>query len=90
METKSTIIFVTGGVRSGKSSFAESLAIEYARKEKVALHYIATAVNTDTEMQERIAKHQQIRKTQKVKWNSHEQANWQKFFPNRMFFCSIA
>ncbi|SLL35362.1 Adenosylcobinamide kinase [Mycobacteroides abscessus subsp. abscessus] len=74
METKSSIIFVTGGVRSGKSSFAESLAIEYARKEKADLHYIATAVNTDTEMQERIAKHQQIRKTQKVKWNSHEQA----------------
>lgn len=74
METKSSIIFVTGGVRSGKSSFAESLAIEYAKKEKADLHYIATAVNTDGEMQVRIARHQQIRKMQKVKWNSHEQS----------------
>lgn len=74
METKSSIIFVTGGVRSGKSSFAERLAIEYAENEKAELHYIATAVHSDTEMQERIARHQQRRKKQKVKWNSHEQA----------------
>ncbi|WP_312094759.1 bifunctional adenosylcobinamide kinase/adenosylcobinamide-phosphate guanylyltransferase [Niallia sp.] len=74
MEANSSIIFVTGGVRSGKSSFAERLAIEYARKASAELHYIATAVNTDAEMQARIARHQRIRKTQKVKWNSHEQS----------------
>lgn len=74
METSSSIIFVTGGVRSGKSSFAESLAIEYARKERGDLYYIATSLNTDAEMQERIARHQQIRKMHKVKWKSMEQS----------------
>jgi len=74
METSSSIIFVTGGVRSGKSSFAESLAIEYARKERGDLYYIATSLNTDAEMQERIERHQQIRKMHKEKWKSMEQS----------------
>ncbi|MEM5594860.1 bifunctional adenosylcobinamide kinase/adenosylcobinamide-phosphate guanylyltransferase [Niallia circulans] len=72
METKSSIIFVTGGVRSGKSSLAERLAIKYAQDERAELHYIATAVITDAEMEERIIRHQQNREAQKVKWNSYE------------------
>lgn len=48
-----SIIMVTGGVRSGKSAFAEQLAQE--KSESVL--YIATGVNTDNEMEERIALH---------------------------------
>ena len=74
METRSSIIFVTGGVRSGKSSFAERLAIKYAQDERAELHYIATAVITDAEMQARIINHQQNRMAHKVKWNSYEKS----------------
>jgi adenosylcobinamide kinase / adenosylcobinamide-phosphate guanylyltransferase len=47
-------IFVTGGARSGKSTFAERLATECG--EPVA--YVATATVTDDEMAERIRLHQ--------------------------------
>jgi adenosylcobinamide kinase/adenosylcobinamide-phosphate guanylyltransferase len=47
---------ITGGARSGKSSFAENLALNY---NKIA--YIATALPSDDEMQSRILKHQQDR-----------------------------
>ena len=50
------LIFLTGGVRSGKSDHAERMA---ARYEDVA--YIATAISTDAEMRRRIDKHQQRR-----------------------------
>jgi adenosylcobinamide kinase / adenosylcobinamide-phosphate guanylyltransferase len=48
------IIFVTGGVRSGKSLFAEQLAKERG----TSVLYVATGVNTDPEMGERIKLHQ--------------------------------
>ena len=50
------IILVTGGVRSGKSSFAEKLMLD---KENVV--YIATSPRLDSEMDERIKNHQQRR-----------------------------
>ena len=40
------IILVTGGARSGKSSFAEQYAMTYGKK----ISYIATAQIYDTEM----------------------------------------
>jgi adenosylcobinamide kinase / adenosylcobinamide-phosphate guanylyltransferase len=49
-------IMVTGGVRSGKSKFAEDLV---ARSEKVL--YVATGTAWDDEMQDRIAAHQERR-----------------------------
>lgn len=49
---KSRITLVTGGVRSGKSHYAEALA----RKEERVL-YIATALAFDDEMRERIRLH---------------------------------
>lgn len=48
---------VTGGARSGKSRFAEDLAL----KQGAPLLYIATAGCGDREMTERIASHQQRR-----------------------------
>ena len=50
------LIYITGGARSGKSSFAEQQA---ARYKKVA--YIATAKCTDQEMAVRINRHRQQR-----------------------------
>jgi adenosylcobinamide kinase / adenosylcobinamide-phosphate guanylyltransferase len=56
-----SLIFITGGVRSGKSSFAEKMAIELAMNKGGQLNYLATGVASDQEMRERIAKHQQDR-----------------------------
>lgn len=67
------LIFVTGGVRSGKSSWAEKYVIDRSQHEK-HIHYIATAVQTDEEMKKRISNHQQRRKESPVKWFTWEQS----------------
>ena len=64
------LIFVTGGVRSGKSSFAEKLAIE--RSQANRLNYIATSMQTDKEMIERIHRHQERRDASNVVWVTWE------------------
>jgi adenosylcobinamide kinase/adenosylcobinamide-phosphate guanylyltransferase len=46
-------VFVLGGARSGKSRFAEALAVECGEP----VLYVATATVTDVEMAERIARH---------------------------------
>ncbi|HHY59019.1 MAG TPA: bifunctional adenosylcobinamide kinase/adenosylcobinamide-phosphate guanylyltransferase [Clostridia bacterium] len=51
------LIFVTGGCRSGKSEFAEQLAL--ASPDPV--YYLATGVVTDEEMQERVRQHRERR-----------------------------
>ena len=51
------LIFVVGGARSGKSSFAESLVSRFPSPR----HYLATSEVTDEEMRERIIKHQRQR-----------------------------
>jgi adenosylcobinamide kinase / adenosylcobinamide-phosphate guanylyltransferase len=51
------ILLVTGGVRSGKSSYALAAAEPYARRA-----FVATAVAIDKEMTRRIRRHQQERK----------------------------
>lgn len=48
------VILVTGGTRSGKSRFAESLCEGFG----TPLLYLATATAGDREMEERIARHQ--------------------------------
>lgn len=63
----SSLTFVLGGAKSGKSEFAEYL---YSRKERIC--YIATGVvkNPDGEMQLRIQRHQARRSN---KWITREQ-----------------
>lgn len=53
----SHIILITGGARSGKSRFAEELALAYGGP----LCYLATAQPYDDEMTERIGRHRQRR-----------------------------
>ncbi|TCZ73770.1 bifunctional adenosylcobinamide kinase/adenosylcobinamide-phosphate guanylyltransferase [Paenibacillus albiflavus] len=62
-------ILVTGGARSGKSSFAERLA---AKRGTVGL-YIATAQIYDEEMRERISLHQQQRSSGTFPWTTREE-----------------
>lgn len=51
------LTFVTGGARSGKSRFAEQLAKDSQQK----VTYLATAQAFDTEMRDRITRHQNDR-----------------------------
>ena len=52
------LVFTTGGARSGKSTFAEELAIELNQSfEDKQIAYIATAESTDEEFDKRIEKH---------------------------------
>ncbi|WP_349407464.1 bifunctional adenosylcobinamide kinase/adenosylcobinamide-phosphate guanylyltransferase [Pseudalkalibacillus sp. SCS-8] len=51
------LIFISGGVRSGKSSFAEQFAVNVASSQGGKLHYIATGVPCDKEMEDRIIRH---------------------------------
>ncbi|QUI25125.1 bifunctional adenosylcobinamide kinase/adenosylcobinamide-phosphate guanylyltransferase [Vallitalea pronyensis] len=57
---------VTGGARSGKSTYAEQLAKERGRH----IGYIATAVVTDQDMEERINRHKMSRPKE---WTTIEQ-----------------
>ena len=61
----SKIVLVTGGARSGKSSFAEKLCID--RNNSTA--YIATSVPFDGEMKYRVKKHQ---KSRPHDWKTYE------------------
>ena len=54
---RGSIVLVTGGVRSGKSTFAEKIALESGKQ----LIYLATAGVEDDEMRERVKHHQRNR-----------------------------
>lgn len=60
-----SIIFVSGGARSGKSSYAEQFLSETFH----SVAYIATAIAFDDEMKDRIAKHQAQRPSH---WTTYE------------------
>ncbi len=57
MNSNGPLILITGGVRSGKSSFAEQLAAESAKQ----VIYLATARVEDEAMRERVRRHQSRR-----------------------------
>jgi len=59
------IIFITGGVRSGKSSYAQSRAKELSDNPV----YVATARHWDDDFEKRIKRHQQDRGPE---WTSYE------------------
>ncbi|RFU67947.1 bifunctional adenosylcobinamide kinase/adenosylcobinamide-phosphate guanylyltransferase [Bacillus sp. V59.32b] len=65
---KSSLIFVSGGVRSGKSRFAEQLAINLANHHNRTLYYLACGRPGDPEMQERIARHKSDRENGAGHW----------------------
>lgn len=60
----SKITLVTGGSRSGKSTFAEKLL-----ENEDDVLYIATAIVTDKEMEKRVEKH---KKSRNPKWATYE------------------
>lgn len=61
----SKMILVTGGARSGKSHYAESLCREQENKTA----YIATSIPFDEDFKERVKKHQQMRPRE---WETYE------------------
>lgn len=63
------VTLVLGGARSGKSRFAENkVKFQKLKNNASLLHYVATAVAFDEEMETRIAHHQQRRGDE---WNEH-------------------
>lgn len=64
------LIFVSGGARSGKSQFAEKLAISLITTYPPL--YIASGQATDSEMMERIQHHQRLRTSSGVAWETIE------------------
>lgn len=75
MAKQSSIIFVTGGVRSGKSAYAEDLAEKWWNATpKGNLHYIATMQVSDQELANRIARHQNDRKKSGLPWLTWEKS----------------
>lgn len=61
------ISLITGGARSGKSSFAEEKAIEYGEN----ILYIATAIPFDHEMEDRIKRHKSSRPSNWQTWEGY-------------------
>lgn len=70
---KGELTFITGGVRSGKSSFAERLSIERTIETGNNLHYVACGIPFDGEMQERIDRHKADRIKSSFLWKTWEQ-----------------
>ena len=64
------LIFITGGVRSGKSAFAEQLAAKIGAEKHC--YYVATGMAFDEEMKKRILRHQLDRKEQEMNWTTTE------------------
>ncbi|WP_018752997.1 bifunctional adenosylcobinamide kinase/adenosylcobinamide-phosphate guanylyltransferase [Paenibacillus sanguinis] len=62
-------VLVTGGARSGKSTFAE----RFVMKQAGSAIYVATAQAFDKEMKERIALHRQQREEQEYGWTTLEE-----------------
>ncbi|MFE7062782.1 bifunctional adenosylcobinamide kinase/adenosylcobinamide-phosphate guanylyltransferase [Sutcliffiella sp. NPDC057660] len=66
------IIFISGGARSGKSTYAEKMARSiYSNAKNARLIYIATAKRSDKEMERRIKIHRQEREDE---WQVEEES----------------
>ncbi len=64
------ITLVIGGARSGKSRFAETLALRLCDERAIKPYYIATSEPRDTEMQARIERH---RASRGARWTTLEE-----------------
>ena len=73
---KSTIILCSGGARSGKSEFAEQLALSLKGRKA----YVATGQALDDEMKDRIKKHQLRRGKEWITFEIplHLHENWEE------------
>ncbi|RFU71408.1 bifunctional adenosylcobinamide kinase/adenosylcobinamide-phosphate guanylyltransferase [Peribacillus saganii] len=69
---KGRMIFISGGVRSGKSSYAEKIAAKMAKQKGRSLHYIACGHASDEEMALRIRHHRAERENSVPAWNTWE------------------
>lgn len=67
------LIFISGGVRSGKSSMAENLAVRFFHPSGRLL-YVACGQQTDREMDHRILLHQERRLKSGYQWETVEQS----------------
>ena len=67
---RGTLTFISGGVRSGKTGFAEEWLMNRSCSRLI---YLATGVASDSEMELRIKRHQQDRKDYKNIWLTIEQ-----------------
>lgn len=64
---------ILGGVRSGKSRYAEKLSIQLAKESQGKLVYIATSFPQDDEMQQRVDEHQEQRRLSGQEWITVEE-----------------
>ena len=64
--SRGKLIFITGGARSGKSSFAEKVAAKISKE----VAYLATGQPLDEEMAHRIKKHREKRPNT---WETYEE-----------------
>lgn len=68
------LVFISGGVRSGKSQFAELYVEQFALAKKSSAYYLATAKSFDSEMTKRIEQHKQQRQNKSISWETLEYA----------------
>lgn len=54
-------VFISGGAKNGKSSFAQDLAVNMAKEKKCPLYYVATMIPHDDEDRARIDRHRRDR-----------------------------
>ncbi|EIT87052.1 cobinamide kinase/cobinamide phosphate guanylyltransferase [Fictibacillus macauensis ZFHKF-1] len=66
------LTMIIGGVRSGKSGYAERLMMDEVKADEV-LHYIATSAPYDEEMKQRVKRHQDDRRHYHHQWKTWEQ-----------------
>ncbi|MDV2683402.1 bifunctional adenosylcobinamide kinase/adenosylcobinamide-phosphate guanylyltransferase [Alkalihalophilus lindianensis] len=63
------LIFITGGVRSGKSTYAEKRAVKLHDQLHTNLYYVATGKVEDDEMKGRVKQHQRQRQQSSNHWH---------------------
>ena len=54
-------VFISGGAKNGKSSYAQDLAVQMAKEKKCPLYYVATMIPHDDEDRARIERHRRDR-----------------------------